>query len=54
MKNIKIIVATHKKYSMPEDSMYVPVHVGKLGKDDLGYIGDDSGEHISDKNPFFL
>lgn len=53
MKNIKIIVATHKKYAMPEDPMYVPVHVGKLGKDDLGYIGDDTDEHISDKNPFF-
>jgi len=34
MKDVKIIVATHKKYKMPEDSMYLPVHVGRKGKDD--------------------
>ena len=32
MKNIKIIVATHKKYQMPEDQMYFPVQVGAEGK----------------------
>ena len=34
MKKIKIIVATHKSYQMPEDDMYVPVHVGAEGKKD--------------------
>lgn len=54
MKDIKIIVATHKKYKMPEDDMYVPVHVGREGKDDLGYRGDNEGEeHISEKNPYY-
>lgn len=28
MTNIKIIVATHKNYWMPEDNMYIPVYVG--------------------------
>lgn len=53
MKKIKIIVATHKKHYMPTDEMYLPLHVGKIGKESLGYIGDDSGENISAKNPFF-
>ena len=51
MTNIKIIVATHKNYWMPEDNMYIPVHVGAEGKDlDLGYIKDNTGDNISKKN----
>lgn len=53
MKNIKIIVATHKKYQMPEDNMYMPVQVGKEGKQDLGYTPDNTGENISLKNPYY-
>lgn len=49
-KDIKIIVATHKKYRMPADDMYLPLHVGREGKQDLGYDGDNSGDNISDKN----
>lgn len=49
--DIKIIVATHKKYQMPEDDMYLPLHVGREGKDDIGYIGDNTGENISATNP---
>lgn len=49
-KDIALIVATHKKYWMPEDDMYIPIHVGKEGKDDLGYIGDNTGDNISNKN----
>lgn len=52
-KNIKIIVATHKQHFMPTDEMYLPLHVGKLGKADLGYQGDDTGDNISIKNPNF-
>ena len=55
--NIKIIVATHKKYWMPSDPVYFPIHVGAEGKKDpmghpldLGYIKDNTGENISDKN----
>ncbi len=53
MKDIKIIVATHKKYKMPEDEMYIPVHVGREGKEDLGYQGDNVGDNISEKNPYY-
>lgn len=53
MKDIKIIIATHKQYFMPSDEIYLPLHVGKLGKQDLGYQGDDTGENISVKNSNF-
>ena len=52
-KSVKIIIATHKKYRMPEDKMYVPVHVGAEGKNDLGYMKDNNGENISLLNPSF-
>lgn len=48
--NIKILVATHKKFWMPEENMYLPIHVGREGKADLGYIGDNTGDNISAKN----
>lgn len=51
--NIKVIIATHKKYDMPKDEMYVPLHVGAEGKEDLGYIKDNTGDNISTKNPYF-
>lgn len=49
-QNISIIVATHKKYWMPADDMYIPIHVGREGKNDLGYTGDNTGDNISAKN----
>lgn len=50
MDGIKLIVATHKKYKMPKDDIYLPIHVGAYGKDSIGYIRDDSGDNISKKN----
>ena len=49
--NLRILVATHKKYWMPNDEIYLPIHVGKENKQDLGYIGDNTGDNISLKNP---
>lgn len=54
MKNIKILVATHKKYKMPADtSVYLPIHVGCEGKKNLGFQGDNTGENISTLNPYY-
>lgn len=53
MKDIKVIVATHKKYKMPKDEMYLPVQVGKEGKEDLGYTPDNTGDNISNKNNYY-
>ena len=54
MKSIKIIVAAHKKYQMPNDKMYIPVQVGTEGKEKIErYQPDNVGENISKKNPYF-
>ncbi|MGT0131144.1 DUF4422 domain-containing protein, partial [Streptococcus pneumoniae] len=54
MKNIKILVATHKKYKIPSDtSLYLPIHVGCEGKKKIGFQGDNSGENISNLNPYY-
>ncbi len=60
MDNIKVIVATHKKYRMPKDNIYLPVHVGAEGKKDdngnqldFGYVMDNTGYNISSKNAFY-
>ena len=53
-KNIKMIVATHKKYEMPKDLMYVPLQVGADGKEKItDYEQDNIGDNISSKNPYF-
>mgnify|MGYP002869766000 CR=1 FL=1 len=49
----KIIIATHKKYQMPNDDIYIPLHVGSEGKEDIGFQKDNVGENISKKNPYF-
>lgn len=51
--DIKVIVATHKEYWMPSDDVYLPMYVGKCGRNNLNYIGDDTGDNISTKNPYF-
>lgn len=50
---VNVIIATHKKYEMPKYKSYLPVHVGKEGKDDIGFKGDNTGNNISKKNPYF-
>ena len=49
--DLKILVATQKKYWIPADSVYFPVQVGAEGKPKLGYARDNIGENISKKNP---
>lgn len=51
--NIKIIVATHKEYTMPSDPCYLPVHAGAAISGSLPYASDDTGESISEKNRSF-
>ena len=51
--NIKILVATHKFYKMPSDPMYLPIHLGRKDHDDLGFIGDNTGDNIAAKDPHY-
>ena len=57
MDTIKIIVAAHLDYEMPADQIYQPMFVGAaLHKERAatlsakGYLLDDSGDNISDRN----
>ena len=50
MVGMKIIVAAHKPYRMPEDACYLPLQVGAAGKDGFGFRRDDEGENISARN----
>ncbi|MBO6214909.1 MAG: DUF4422 domain-containing protein [Lachnospiraceae bacterium] len=48
--SLRIIVAAHKSYPMPEDPAYLPIQVGAAGKQSIGFARDDEGDNISDKN----
>lgn len=50
---VTVIVAAHKPYAMPNDPLYLPLHVGAEGKESFGFAGDNTGENISAKNPTF-
>jgi hypothetical protein len=53
-KSLRVIVAAHKEYSFPPDPVYCPVQVGAALSDrDLGYVRDDTGDNISDRNPTY-
>lgn len=53
MKTV-IIIATHKEYKMPTDSIYLPLHVGKEHSSFiLPFQGDNTGDNISEKNPHY-
>lgn len=49
----KIYVCTHKKFNPPPDPMYIPIQVGRELSEDLGYLGDDSGDQISYANEYY-
>ena len=53
--DIKILVASHKQCDMPNDDIYLPMHVGKSlhPEIELGYQPDNEGENISLKNPYY-
>lgn len=46
--NVSNYIITHKKFDLPQVDAYVPVQVGN-GKD-LGWLRDNSGDNIAEKN----
>ena len=55
-KNVKIIMASHKEASFPDDAMYVPVLAGSSlyeGEIPEGFKADNDGENISFLNPMY-
>lgn len=51
--DIKVLVVTHKDYWMPDDPMYQPIWVGDKAHVPEGYLRDDVGENIAEKNPYY-
>ena len=50
----EIYIMTHKEFTAPDLHEYIPLRVGAaLSGDDFGYMRDDTGENISDKNPSY-
>lgn len=52
-QNIRIFAMTHKTFTPPPDPMYIPLQVGRACHDALGYLGDDTGDTISDLNAYY-
>ena len=50
---VQIFVMTHKKFTPPSDDCYIPLYVGRALGQDLGYMGDDTLDSISDLNPYY-
>ena len=51
---VRIIVATHKPYRMPEGPMYLPLLVGaEVNKPEWDGARDNEGDNISAKNPHY-
>ncbi|MCQ3830624.1 DUF4422 domain-containing protein [Microbulbifer elongatus] len=49
-----IYVCHHKAGSYLESDIFIPLHVGKsVSFNDIGCLGDDRGNNISHKNPFY-
>jgi len=51
--SIKLFTITHKQFTPPPDPMYVPLHVGCTNGKALGFLGDDTGDNISNRNPYY-
>ncbi len=52
---VKILVATHKNYKMPNDDLYLPIFVGKDIHPNVNetFQGDNTGDNMSIKNPTY-
>lgn len=52
---IKVLVAAHKNYQMPDDKLYLPVFVGKELRPDVNHSfqGDNTGDNMSAMNPYY-
>lgn len=52
---VRMLIATHKQYRMPDDRIYLPVFVGDVLKKNrpLGFQSDATGINISKENSHF-
>lgn len=55
-KKIQIYVVSHSEEDIKNinaNDIYVPLFVGRNGKDNLGFVSDDTGDNISEKNLYY-
>lgn len=51
---MSIYIVAHKDFHVPSLNHYIPIQVGKSQTHtDLGWLSDDTGDHISEKNPSY-
>lgn len=51
--SVELYVAAHKAFRMPPHAdCYKPIQAGRCGRAPLGFPGDDTGENISELNPY--
>ena len=51
MGALRVVVAAHKPYAMPDDPVYLPLQVGAAGREPIaGFARDDEGDSISARN----
>ena len=48
-----IYTMSHKAFNPPPFKDYVPLQVGSVLHEDLGFLRDDSGDSISEQNPYY-
>ena len=57
MNKLKIYVACHKPFDVIKNEVYTPIHVGrtvsKFKEEMAEMIGDNTGDNISEKNPYY-
>lgn len=49
----KIFVMTHKRFIPPTEDCYIPLQVGRALSEDMGYLSDNTGDNISELNPYY-
>lgn len=52
---IKILIACHREYPVPDDPCYLPITVGAALRAEAipGFASDDTGDNISDRNKHY-
>ena len=54
---VRVLVACHKPDKVFHNDVYIPIHVGRsesIYKDEMSdMVGDDTGDNISKKNPYY-
>ena len=53
MSIVRIYCMAHKKYEKLNNDIYIPLQVGAALHNSLGYHSDNTGDNISERNPYY-